>query len=169
MNAQADGIIPELDYSHYQTRDLAISIGKNSGIMGLQTAAVITGLNIAASVFKGEQIEGDALIESAIKTGADTSIKTVVAGTMEVAIRRGMINQGLEYAYPIVVGDNVWIGAGVQAWGHDWKQRGNRRRHGWICGFNRCGECCGSCCTVRAWPNSGKGVSQRCWLICIYD
>ena len=23
-------------------------------------------------------------------------------------------NQGLEYAYPIVVGDNVWIGAGVQ-------------------------------------------------------
>ena len=82
--------------------------------MGLQTAAVITGLNIAASVFKGEQIEGDALIESAIKTGADTSIKTVVAGTMEVAIRRGMINQGLEYAYPIVVGDNVWIGAGVQ-------------------------------------------------------
>lgn len=23
-------------------------------------------------------------------------------------------NQGLEYAYPIVIGDNVWIGAGVQ-------------------------------------------------------
>ncbi|MBR5047891.1 MAG: sugar O-acetyltransferase, partial [Eubacterium sp.] len=23
-------------------------------------------------------------------------------------------NQGLEYAYPIVVGNNVWIGAGVQ-------------------------------------------------------
>lgn len=23
-------------------------------------------------------------------------------------------NQGLEYAYPIIVGDNVWIGAGVQ-------------------------------------------------------
>ena len=23
-------------------------------------------------------------------------------------------NQGLEYAYPITVGDNVWIGAGVQ-------------------------------------------------------
>ena len=23
-------------------------------------------------------------------------------------------NQGLEYAYPIAVGDNVWIGAGVQ-------------------------------------------------------
>lgn len=27
------------------------------------------------------------------------------------AVRR---NQGLEYAYPITVGDNVWIGAGVQ-------------------------------------------------------
>ncbi|MBQ1335328.1 MAG: maltose acetyltransferase, partial [Selenomonadaceae bacterium] len=23
-------------------------------------------------------------------------------------------NRGLEYAYPITVGDNVWLGAGVQ-------------------------------------------------------
>lgn len=29
-------------------------------------------------------------------------------------MQKQMRNMGLEYAYPITVGDNVWIGAGVQ-------------------------------------------------------
>lgn len=89
--AQSEGVTPVLDYSHYQTKDLAISIGKNAGAMALQAAAVTTGLNVAAKVFKGEQIDKDELVDIAIKTGADTSIKTVTAGTLEVAIRKGVI------------------------------------------------------------------------------
>ena len=89
--AQEDGIMPTMDYSHYQAKDLAMSIGKNAGAMALQTAAITTGLNVANKIFKGEEIEPDELVEIAIKTGADTSIKTVTAGTLQVAIRKGII------------------------------------------------------------------------------
>lgn len=89
--AQKDGIAPEMDYSHYQTKDLAMNIGKNAGAMALQSAAVTTGLNVAAKIFKGEEIDPDELVEVAIKTGADTTIKTVTAGTLQVAIRKGII------------------------------------------------------------------------------
>ena len=89
--AQSEGIAPEMDYSHYQTKDLAMSIGKNAGVMALQSAAVTTGLNVAAKIFKGEEIDADELVEVAIKTGADASIKIVTAGTLQVAIRKGII------------------------------------------------------------------------------
>ena len=89
--AQSKGIAPELDYSHYKTKDLAMSIGKNATAMALQSAAVTTGLNVAAKIFKGEEIDKDELVEIAIKTGADTSIKTVTAGTLQLAIRKGII------------------------------------------------------------------------------
>lgn len=89
--AQEDGIMPSMDYSHYQTKELAMSIGKNAGAMALQAAAVTTGLNIAAKIFKRKSVEADEMVEIAIKTGADTSIKVVTAGTLQVAIRKGII------------------------------------------------------------------------------
>ena len=89
--AQQDGVAPKIDYSHYQTKELALNIGKNAGTMALQAAAVTTGLNVAAKIFNGEQVDADELVEVAIKTGADTSIKTVTAGTLQVAIRKGII------------------------------------------------------------------------------
>lgn len=89
--AQSEDAVPEMDYSYYQTKDLAINIGKNAGVMALQTAAVTTGFNVAAKIFKGEQIDKDELVEIAIKTGADTSVKTVTAGTLQVAIRKGIL------------------------------------------------------------------------------
>ncbi len=89
--AQKEGTFPELDYSNYQVKDLAMNIGKNVGAMALQSAAVTTGLNVAAKIFNGEEINKDELVEIAIKTGADTSLKTVTAGTLQVAIRKGII------------------------------------------------------------------------------
>lgn len=89
--AQEDGIMPSMDYSHYQTKDLAMSIGKNAGAMALQAAAVTTGLTVAGKIFKGESVDADELVEVAIKTGADTTVKTVSAGTLQVAIRKGII------------------------------------------------------------------------------
>lgn len=89
--AQEDGIMPNMDYSHYQTKDLAMSIGKNAGAMALQAAAVTTGLNIAAKLFKGEPVDADEMVEVALKTGKDTSVKVVSAGTLQVAIKKGII------------------------------------------------------------------------------
>lgn len=90
--AQEDGIMPSMDYSHYQTKDLAMSIGKNAGAMALQAAAVTTGLNIASKIFNGEKVDADEMVKIAIKTGADTSVKVVTAGTLQVAIRKGIIS-----------------------------------------------------------------------------
>ena len=83
--------MPSMDYSHYQTKDLAMFIGKNAGAMALQSAAVTTGLTVASKIFKGESVDADELVEVAIKTGADTTVKTVTAGTLQVAIRKGII------------------------------------------------------------------------------
>lgn len=57
----------------------------------MQSAAVTTGLNVAAKIFQGEKVDTDEMVEIAIKTGADTSIKAVTAGTLEVAVRKGII------------------------------------------------------------------------------
>lgn len=89
--AQEEGIAPEMDYNHFQTKDLAMSIGKSAGIMALQNVAITTGLNIAMKAFKGERIDSDELVETAIKTGADTSVKVVTAGTLKVAVEKGII------------------------------------------------------------------------------
>lgn len=89
--AQEDGNLPVVDYNHFNTKDLAMSIGKNAGVMALQTAAVTTGLTVAGKIFNDEKVDPDELVEIAIKTGTDTSIKTVTAGTLQVAVRKGII------------------------------------------------------------------------------
>lgn len=90
-SAQEDGIMPTMDYSHYQTKELAMSVGKSAGAMALQSAAVVTGFNIISKAVKGERIDSDELVENAIKTGADTSAKVVTAGALQIAIRNGII------------------------------------------------------------------------------
>jgi len=90
-SAQEDGIMPTMDYSHYQTKELALSVGKSAGAMALQSAAVITGFNIISKAVKGEKIDSDELVENAIRTGTDTSVKVVTAGALQVAVRNGII------------------------------------------------------------------------------
>ena len=48
-------------------------------------------MNIVGRLFKGEPVDSDELVESAIKTGADTSVKVVTAGTLQVAVRKGIL------------------------------------------------------------------------------
>ncbi|HBA46677.1 MAG TPA: hypothetical protein DCZ91_02520, partial [Lachnospiraceae bacterium] len=64
-SAQKDGIMPSMDYSHYQTKELALSVGKSAGAMALQSAAVVTGYNIISKAVKGEKIDSDELVENA--------------------------------------------------------------------------------------------------------
>lgn len=85
--AQEEGVLPELD----NTQDIAMSIGKNAVAMGLQSAAVTTGLTIASKIFKGERVEPDELVEVALKSGSDTAVKTVTAGSLQVAVKKGII------------------------------------------------------------------------------
>lgn len=90
-NAQSQNASPAHDWSHYQTKDLALNIGKNAGVMGILSAAVTTGFHVVSKIFKGEKIDKDELVENAIKTGVDTSVKTVAAGTLTVAVKKGIL------------------------------------------------------------------------------
>ncbi|MBQ9438636.1 MAG: hypothetical protein IJU50_09935, partial [Lachnospiraceae bacterium] len=107
--AQKEGAVPELDYSHYQTEEMAFRIGKNVGKMALMSAAVTTGLNVAKAVFSGEKINGEELVEAAIKTGADTSVKTVVSGALEAAIRRRIFKYILKNTPVCVIAGIAWV------------------------------------------------------------
>lgn len=90
--AQEQEQMPSMDYNYYQTKDLAMSIGKNAGVMGLQAAAVTTGFTIVHRMFQGETIDPDEMVEIAITNGADTSVKVISAGTLQVAVRKGIIS-----------------------------------------------------------------------------
>lgn len=91
QQAQQDGLMPSMDYNHYNTKELAMSVGKNAGVMALQSMAIVTGYNVVSKLFKGEPVDKDEMVEIAIKTGVDTGIKTVTAGTLQVAIRKGIL------------------------------------------------------------------------------
>lgn len=89
--AQEDGLMPSMDYSHYNTKDLTMAIGKNAGALALQNAAITTGFTIANKIWQGEEIDGEELAEIAIKSGADASVKAVTAGALQVGVRKGII------------------------------------------------------------------------------
>ena len=89
---QEEGILPQMDYTHYQTKELAMSIGKNVGVAALHSVAISAGFTVAHKIFNGEKVDSDELVEIAIKTGSDTVLKTVTAGTLQVAIRKGIIS-----------------------------------------------------------------------------
>ncbi len=89
--AQKDGLMPSLDYNNLSTKEIAASIGKNTGKMALLSMALTTGANLVQKLFKGEKIEADELVKDVITTGADTSVKIVTAGTLQVAVRKGIL------------------------------------------------------------------------------
>lgn len=89
--AQKGKLSPEMGYNDFRIKDLTASVAKNAGTMALQSMAVTTGFNIVAKAFKGEVIDSDELVEDAVKTGADTSVKVVAAGTMQAAVKKEMI------------------------------------------------------------------------------
>lgn len=92
QKAQNEGITPVLDDYYYSTKECALSIGKNAGIMALQTAAITTGIDIAAKIFQGEEIQPDELAEQALRTGMDTGVKIAASGTLHTMVKRGKVS-----------------------------------------------------------------------------
>lgn len=85
------GNFMEADWSEYKAKDLALGIGKQTGYACLQGAAVGAGLKIASKVWKGEKIDGEEVIETAIVSGADFGVKTATAGALKAASEKGII------------------------------------------------------------------------------
>lgn len=91
LDTQEKGVLPCNNWNTYNTKELAINIGKNAGLVGIQSALIVTGFDLVAKVVKGDQINGDETIELALRTGADSGIKTAMAGAIKVGSEKGII------------------------------------------------------------------------------
>ena len=78
-------------WNSYNTRELALHIGKEAAFAGLAGAAIGTGFHLAVKVMSGEEITADEVIETALTTGVDTGIKTAAAGALTVGVRKGLV------------------------------------------------------------------------------
>ncbi|MDO5296423.1 MAG: hypothetical protein Q4F00_07310 [bacterium] len=81
----------ELDWSEYHTKDLAISIGKQAIQAAVQSAVSGVGFDIAQRLWKGEEIEGRSVIETALKRGADAGVKSAAAAAIKVGVDKKII------------------------------------------------------------------------------
>lgn len=81
----------ELNWNEYQTKDLAIGIGKQAGYAALQGAAIGIGFDIAGKLWNGEVIDGEEIVETAIKTGSDFGIKAAAAGALKVGVEKEIV------------------------------------------------------------------------------
>ena len=79
------------DWNVFQTKELALQIGKNAGLAGVQAAAITTGFSLAAQVIAGEGVDVDETVEQALKTGADTGVKAATSGALVIAHEEGLL------------------------------------------------------------------------------
>lgn len=77
--------IPQMDWSVFKSKDLALHIGKNAALAGLQGALITTGFSLAAQAIKGEGIDEEEVVETALRTGADAGVKAAAVGAVKVA------------------------------------------------------------------------------------
>lgn len=87
--AQKSNQGPKLEDCYYSTKEYALQVGKNAGVMALQMAAVTTGIDLAVKVCQGKEIQAEEVAETALRTGVDTGVKVTAAGTLHSAVRTG--------------------------------------------------------------------------------
>lgn len=91
--------IPMSDWNSYNTRELALGIGKQAAFAGLASAGIATGFHIARKLLDGEEIEANEVIDVALKSGTLGGVTTAAAGALTASVRKGfvpMIAKGAE-------------------------------------------------------------------------
>lgn len=91
LDAQEGGIIPAHDWNVYNTKEVAMNIGKHASLLGLEAALITTGFQLAEKTASGHSIQAEEVIETALRTGADTGIKEAVTGALKVGTEKGII------------------------------------------------------------------------------
>lgn len=81
----------EYDYNDYKLKDLSYGIAKEAGKAALLGAAVGTGFHVAKKLWNGEKIDGEEVVEQALKSGADAGAKAATAGALKVLAERGAL------------------------------------------------------------------------------
>lgn len=81
----------DLNWNEYQTKDLALGIGKQAGYAALQGAAIGVGFDVAKKLWNGEKIKGEEIIETALVSGTDFGVKAAAAGAIKVGVEKEII------------------------------------------------------------------------------
>ena len=92
LKTQEKGAIPITDWNSFKTKELALQIGKNAGMAGVQAAAITTGFALAEQVVKGEGIDVEESVTLALKTGVDSGVKAAATGALKVGVEKGVIS-----------------------------------------------------------------------------
>ncbi len=89
---QQKGKLPKKQtWNSFNTKTVALNIGKQAAYVGMQGAAMGAGIEMASQLMKGQKIDGEKVVETALKTGADAGVKAAAAGALKVAVERGIV------------------------------------------------------------------------------
>ena len=82
----------DLNWNEYKTKDLLVGVGKQACMAGLQSAAIGAGLKVVENLIKDGEVHGDEVVEAALETGADATVKCAAAGALKVAVEKGIVD-----------------------------------------------------------------------------
>ena len=86
-----NGKYEPIDWNNYNSKDLALNIGKKVGKNAFYGAGIAVGFNIAQKTIEDKEIEIEELVEIALKSGIDIGIKSAISGAIKVGIEKGLI------------------------------------------------------------------------------
>lgn len=92
---------PRTDWNSYTAQKLSLEIGKQAGNAGIQAALMGMGVHVAQKALKGEKIEKDEVIQTALTTGRDACIKSAAGGALKVATEKGLLSKILPPGTPL--------------------------------------------------------------------
>ena len=91
ITPNAEPFINTDGWNRYNTRELAIDIGKQAALSGIGNAAMSTGIQLAEKVANGESISTSEVVKTAFVTGRDTGLKVAATGALKVGVEKGLI------------------------------------------------------------------------------
>lgn len=91
QNEIQNGKYKPVDWNNYNTKELALNIGKEASKNALYGAGISVGFYIAQKAIEGEDIEANEVVEVALKSGADIGVKSAIAGAIKVGAEKGII------------------------------------------------------------------------------
>ncbi|WP_443667914.1 UbiA family prenyltransferase [Holdemanella porci] len=92
LETQNEGAVPLVDWNTFNTKELALHVGKNAGLMGMQAAAITTGFSMAEQLIKEGSIDTEKTVAVALETGVDSGIKAATAGALHIGVEKGIIS-----------------------------------------------------------------------------
>lgn len=90
-DVQGYGAVPEQGWNSFNTKELALNVGKKAGAAGLQAATITAGVMLAGKALNGEDIPIDETVEAALVSGTDAGIKAATAGAVHVGAEKGIL------------------------------------------------------------------------------